>query len=82
MKNNDNRFPEELVQIRIMAANSYLIKKYREQLLGTKGSELMSNSDLLINKNGGPRLRQHLTFKDLTEEKRKIRKKQKKNNSK
>ena len=68
------------VEITIRASNSYLIKKYRERLLGTKSSELMRASGILKNGNRILKLRQHLTFKDLREEQRNLKRKEGKKN--
>ena len=77
MEKSENRFPEELVQIRVQAGSSYQIKRVIEVLEGEKGLELMSQSGIMTNRGAGPKLRQFLTFKDLKAEKKKLQKNQK-----
>ena len=72
MEKSENRFPEELVQIRVQAGSSYQIKRVIEVLEGEKGLELMSQSGIMTNRGAGPKLRQ-----DLKAEKKKLQKNQK-----
>ena len=75
MENSENRFPEELVQIRIQADSSYQIKRIMENLKMIKGFELMSESGIKRNNGAGPKLRLFATLKDLKAEKKKLQKK-------
>ena len=74
MEKSQNRFPTELVQVRVQAGSSYQIKRVVETLQGEKGLELMSQSGIMTNRGAGPKLRQFLTFKDLKAEKKKLQK--------
>jgi len=74
MEKSQNRFPAELVQVRVQAGSSYQIKRVVETLQGEKGLELMSQSGIMTNRGAGPKLRQFLTFKDLKAEKKKLQK--------
>ncbi len=74
MKKSQNRFPAELVQVRVQAGSSYQIKRVVETLQAEKGLELMSQSGIMTNRGAGPKLRQFLTFKDLKAEKKKLQK--------
>ncbi len=75
MENTENRFPEELVQIRIQADSSYQIKRIMESMKMVKGFELMSESGIKRNNGVGPKLRLFATLKDLKAEKKKLQKK-------
>ena len=75
MENSENRFPEELVQIRIQADSSYQIKRIMECMKMVKGFELMSESGIKRNNGAGPKLRLFATLKDLKAEKKKLQKK-------
>lgn len=75
MENSENRFPEELVQIRIQADSSYQIKRIIESLNMIKGYELMSESGIKRNNGAGPKLRLFATLKALKAEKKKLQKK-------
>ena len=74
MEKSQNRFPAELVQVRVQAGSSYQIKRVVETLQGEKGLELMSQSGIMTNRGAGPKLRQFLTLKDLKAEKKKLQK--------
>ena len=75
MENTENRFPEELVQIRIQADSSYQIKRIMESMKMVKGFELMSESGIKRNNGAGPKLRLFATLKDLKAEKKILQKK-------
>ena len=75
MENTENRFPAELVQIRIQADSSYQIKRIMESMKMVKGFELMSESGIKRNNGAGPKLRLFATLKDLKAEKKKLQKK-------
>ncbi len=74
MENSEKRFPEELVQIRIQADNSYQIKRVLEIIQMVKGFELMNELGIKKNNGAGPKLRLFATFKDLKAEKKKLKK--------
>ena len=79
MENSENRFPEELVQIRIQADSSYQIKRIMESMKMVKGFELMSESGIKRNNGAGPKLRLFAKLKDLKAEKNKFQKKKRYN---
>ena len=70
MKKKKNRFPEDLVNVRVQASTSYQIKRAMEWLEKEKGLEMMSNSGVIRNTGMGPRLREFATFRDLKYEKK------------
>ena len=80
MPQNEIKLHGKNVDIRIRADTSYEIKRYREAVMAVKGGELMKDSGIRKNKGDGFRLTQHLTFKDIREEKKMSRKSNDKRN--